>query len=78
MNLYLTHNLVIDQERNRDTYYDPGLPFNSRHCGVNAARFPTDLSPMKIFAELLTKKLECKIIAATNSFERSHYGSVLE
>jgi hypothetical protein len=56
---WLPHIPVIDEKSNPDSSYDPQLPFNSRRSGVNAARFPTDLSPMKIFAELLTWKLEC-------------------
>ncbi len=58
---------VIDEDK-RDSSYDPGLLFNSRHCGVNAGRFPSESSPMKMFVELLTYKLECGMINGTNSF----------
>jgi hypothetical protein len=55
--------------------FDPGIPFNSRHTGVNATRFPAYLSAMKIFAELLTPKLVARIIQATNAFGDRHFRS---
>jgi hypothetical protein len=66
---------VEDVDDTEGKLYDPELPFSDRHVGVNVVRFPVDLSPMKIMMELLTFRLEHKLLNATNQFGAMHYGS---